>query len=301
MDYDNLRGETKVARAMDLVAHMDKRDRLPELLKLVTRFRPRVAWPAPPEPESPEVYQPGNLQLPFFNPFGRTGKLQDATGYLVRQPLTRQVIHELSKGVSLSIVGESQTGKSSLLWYIVQSGPVMLNRPARDFIYVSLELINSDDDFYDYVCGELDIVTNRGFRLARALRGRKIVLCVDEIEKMTWGSFSLNVRTELRGLADGASAPFTLVIASRSSLGQLFPDSPEMTSPLAGLCMQVTMPNFSLQETQDLASQYLQGMEVSLPPAELELAWQKSDGHPRRLQQALQQAFSRHFGPDSSL
>jgi hypothetical protein len=170
-------------------------------------------------------------------------------------------MHELSKGVSLSIVGESQTGKSSLLWHIIQSGPGMLNRPAGDFIYLSLELIHSDDDFFDYICGELGVATYRGFRLARVLRGRKVVLCLDEIEKMTWESFSLNVRTELRGLADGTNAPFTLVIASRSPLGQLFPDSQVMTSPLAGLCMQLTMPNFSLQETRELVSQYLRGMD----------------------------------------
>jgi hypothetical protein len=155
-----------------------------------------------------------------------------------------------------------------------------------------MELIHSEGDFFDYICSKLGVQTARGFRLARQLKGRKIILCLDEIEKMTWEDFSLNVRTELRGLADGANAPFTLVIASRSPLNQLFPDSPEMTSPLAGLCMQIDMPFFTQAEAHALVAYYLKEKGVTLPPDSVEKAWHKTEGHPRNLQLALKQAFN---------
>jgi hypothetical protein len=59
------------------------------------------------------------------NPFGYKGKITDPALYLVRQPLTKMVFDELRKGVSLSIVGDSQTGKSSLLLHIVRAGPTV--------------------------------------------------------------------------------------------------------------------------------------------------------------------------------
>ena len=119
----------------------------------------------------------------------------------MREPLNGEVFNELRKGASLSVVGESQTGKSSLLWHIHTAGPGMLNRNESDFVHLSLELLDSDDDFFEAVCGELEVPTERGFRLARALEGRRVVVCLDEIEKMTWQGFTLDLRSQLSGLA----------------------------------------------------------------------------------------------------
>ena len=210
--------------------------------------------------------------LPIINPFGIAGRIENPARYVVRRPFTGQVMDELRKGVSLSIVGESQTGKSSLLWHIASQGPAALGRAAADFVYLSLELVNSDDEFFEYVCGELGVATSRGYRLARALGQRRVVLCLDEVERMkrsSYRGFSLEFRSELRGLADGPGAPLTLVIASRSPLDRLFPDSPELTSPLAGLCTPMAMPAFSLAETQALVQQYVAGTGLALPEGEV--------------------------------
>jgi hypothetical protein len=227
------------------------------------------------------------------NPFGLTGRIEDPAAYLVRRPLTDEILHELGKGVSLSIVGDSQTGKSSLLWYIKTAGPGVLKRRGNDFVHVSLEVIHSDDDFFEYICGKLEIPTSRGFRLGRALKDRQVILCLDEFEKMTWQGFTLALRSELRGLADGASTPFTLVIASRSPLGRLFPDSPEMTSPLAGLCMQVKLPPFSLGEAWALVEYRLTGSGVVIGEEVVERVWQEVEGHPGRFEQGMKEVFGR--------
>lgn len=230
------------------------------------------------------------------NPFGQRGRIEDPAHYLVRQPLTAEIFTELRKGQSLSILGDSQTGKSSLLWHLIQAGPAALERPQTDFVLIDLQLLRNDNDFYDCLCAELGLPHMSGFALGRALRGRQVVVCLDEIEKMTWNGFTHDLRSELRGLADGPSAPLTLVITSRSPLARLFPDSPEMTSPLAGLCAQVLIPALSLAETFDLAAARLAPLGLSLPETAITAAYHESGGHPARLQQALQKAFAQYYG-----
>ncbi|MCI0397800.1 MAG: ATP-binding protein [Chloroflexi bacterium] len=292
-DYDNLSGERKLNKAQDLVAQMERKGQLEHLIRTARHYRPSVAWPGSRPPSATPTAEPSLPPgPPFANPFGRTGRVEDPAYYLVRRPLTDEIMGELVKGVSLSIVGESQTGKSSLLWHIKTAGPAALNRPPADFVYISLELVHSEDDFFEHICYELGVPTGRGYRLARSLKGRQVVFCLDEVEKMTWYGFSLEVRSELRGLADGSNAPLTLVIASRSPLGRLFPDSPELTSPLAGLCSQIQLANFTLAEAKALVEWQLRGSGLVFPPAEVEQAWQRSGGHPARLQQALKESFN---------
>ena len=303
INYDELSGDRLSGKVIALIDFMSKRGQMAALLARLAEERPQVRWPARVEPAGDTLKPAEYLLSPTGgneeNPFGRTGKIRDPAAYLVRQPLTTALFHELKKGVSLSIVGPSQTGKSSLLWYLTRHGPREIGLPADDFLYLSMELIHDETDFFDYICSHLEIETTRGFRLARRLRGRKIILCLDEIEKMAWDGFSLNVRTELRGLADGQDAPFTLVIASRSPLGQLFPDSPELTSPLAGLCMQVDMPPFSAEEAHALADLYLAEADLKLSAAEIQAAWATTAGHPRQVQAALRKAYDRLLQTDA--
>ncbi len=234
-----------------------------------------------------EIYPELKPQARPENPFGDRGRIDDPARYFVRQPLTREVLDELRKHQSVSIVGDSQIGKSSLLWYITRMGPQLLNRPASDFAYFSLELVRSEDEFFEYLCDELGVPLCRGYKLEKALRGRQVILCLDEIEKMAWQGFSHDIRSELRGLADGASAPLTLVIASRSPLGQVFPDSPGMTSPLAGLCNHLSVPPFTPPEALALTRFRLNGTGSSLPDSLVESSCRQANGHPAALQKAL--------------
>ena len=238
----------------------------------------------------PELPAPGKIA----NPFGQRGRIEDPAHYFARQPITREVLDELRKRQSVSIVGETQSGKSSLLWYLTQMGPQLLNLPAHDFAYFDLQLVHTEKDFFAYLCEKLGVVTSRGFRLVQALRGRHIFLCLDEIEKMSWKGFSPDIRSELRGLAEGSSAPLTLVIASRSPLSRIFPDSPEMTSPLAGLCNQLTFQPFTHKEASELVRFRLNGTGHSLPDDVVEAAWRESGGQAMALQKALHDAFEAH-------
>jgi len=278
--YDELRGDTLSAKSIALVEWFEKRETVAQLAEQIYQARPQLR---PPTPTTPI-----NTRL-TTNPFGDKGKVTEAQRYLVRQPMTRMVFDELSKHNSVSLVGDSQTGKSSLLWYVAQQAKSTLG-PDHEAVYLDMQLLADDNDFYDELCYLLQVQpVCRGLQLMRKLRGRKVVLCLDEMEKMTWRGFSHDLRSELRGMADGPLTPLRLLIASRNPLDQLFPDSAEHTSPLGGLCHPFRLPHFSLAEAEALVMQRLGALSSPFHAEAVRQAWQRSAGHPARLQAELWQ------------
>ena len=169
---------------------------------------------------------------PAPNPFGDRGRIHDPARFFDREDLLRQIFEELNKGVNISLVGESALGKSSVLSMICLQGQTPQtvqqfgNLSGLQWVYLNMELVENEDEFYEALCDELGIETCRGYKLTRALRQQRSVLCLDEVEKMAWQNFTINVRSHLRGLADGPDSPLKLVIASRSPLSHLFPRFP---------------------------------------------------------------------------
>ena len=230
------------------------------------------------------------------NPFGDRGRITDPTRFFDREELLRQIFEELSKGVSLSLVGESQVGKSSILEQICTQGPKRLQTATgmeRTFAYLSLQWVDHEQDFYDALCHALEIEICRGYKLKRALGNRRFVLCLDEIERMTWDEFTKNLRGYLRGLADGKDAPLTLVIASRSPLTHLFPDSPDLDSPLVGICRQLDVGGFDEGVVRSFLAHRLQGTGVAFTQKDIMQLWVESQGHPAKLQQLAADLYRR--------
>jgi len=220
------------------------------------------------------------------NPFGDRGRITDPDRFFDREELLRQIFEELGKGVNLSLVGESQIGKSSLLSMVCALGPERMGRPPETFAYLSLEWVDDESDFYEALCDALGIETCRGYQLTRALRDKRYVLCLDEIEKMTWDGFTMHVRSQLRGLADGPAAPLKLVIASRSPLAYLFPDSTELTSPLAGICHPLDVGPFPPDVAREFLDDRLRSTSVSFTESEIATLLEESGSHPAKLQHA---------------
>lgn len=224
------------------------------------------------------------------NPFGERGRITNPNRFFDREDLFRQIFEELNKGVNISLVGESAVGKSSILSMVCEQGPTAKTCEAFEklaglsFIYFNVEWIEDEDDFYEALCDELGIESCRGYKLTRALRGKRYVLCLDEIEKMAWEGFTVKVRSHLRGLADGPDAPFKLVIASRSPLARLFPDSPELDSPLAGICRQLDVKPFSPEVARKFLLNRLEGTGVSFKEEQINKLISKTEGHPAKLQ-----------------
>jgi hypothetical protein len=230
------------------------------------------------------------------NPFGRIGRIDDVAAVFGRDDLLRRLFEELSKGVSVSLVGERQIGKSSLLSLVRQLGPAHLHLPPESFIYLNMQIVDDENDFFEALCAEMNLPPLRGSKLARALRGKQFVVCLDEVEKMSnTAGFSGAEREQLRGLADGG-APLRLVIASSVPLERLFPDSEGKTSPLANICQKLDVAPFTPKLAREFLSARLEGTGVCFSDEEIDRLLRQSNGHPARLQRAAGEVFERYRG-----
>ena len=219
-------------------------------------------------------------------PFGDVGKITDPARFFDREEILKEILGEIDAGRSVSLVGEAQIGKSSLLARICRVGPERLGRPAEDFVELDFQTLRNEDDFFDALSDLLGLPGVPGWKLARALEqaGRRVVLCLDEVEKMTYPGFTEAVREQLRGLADGNGATLTLVVASRSSLAELFPDACGQTSPLANICPEMRLGPFSTKVARRFLVERMEGTGLSFAEGEMERMTEESGGHPGRLQ-----------------
>jgi hypothetical protein len=148
------------------------------------------------------------------NPFGDKGRIENPSRFFEQKKLLNKVFCELEKGTSLSLIGNKQTGKSSLLYHISEKEP--------HFIYLDMQTVHDEGDFFKALCSEMDIPESRGYALHRALQGKHYVLCLDHIERMTNKLFSGDEQIELRGLAGSQDAPLTLILVPKFYLGMPF-------------------------------------------------------------------------------
>jgi hypothetical protein len=158
------------------------------------------------------------------NPFGVTGRITNPADFFDREDLLNRIFNELKKGCSLSLVGESQIGKSSILSMVCVRGPEHLKLADDACVYLDMRSILDTNDFFDALCDKLGITpVCRGYRLARELRlrGKRYILCLDKIDKLAKDRFTGDEQEELRGLADGPDMPLKLVMASRLPLDQV--------------------------------------------------------------------------------
>ncbi len=180
---------------------------------------------------------------------------------------------------------------------ICQEGSQCLKLTPEAFIDLDMQLISSDEEFFEELCTELKIEYCRGRKLQRKLRERNYIhhiLCLDEIEKMTYKEkFTQEARAGLRGLADGMDTPLTLVIASRSGLDRLFPESSDQTSPLYNLCRRIEVKCFTSEDARDFLLHRLGGTGIQFSESQIEELWTRTQGHPAKLQAAAQELYAR--------
>lgn len=223
------------------------------------------------------------------SPFGDTGRITDPDRFYGRQEILDRIFEELGRGVNVALVGESGTGKSSILSMVCRLGPERLDLPSEVFIYLSLEWVYNEDDFYEALCDSMGIVPAvRGYKLSRILQGKRYILCLDEVGEMAGEDQRSTVRVlgQMRGLADGADAPLTLVTASRQPLTKIFAGIPEFTSPLANIFREVRLDVFSEKAARAFIKERLQNTDVIFTEQEITQLIEESEGHPAQLQSA---------------
>lgn len=229
------------------------------------------------------------------NPFGDQGPVTNAALFFKRENLLREIFEELNKGTNLLLLGDTQMGKSSLLRHVKDHGAETLPLPKERFIYLNMQQLHGEPDFFKALCSEMGIdETLRGYSLTRTLRGQQWIVCLDEIERLANEKlFSRDVRSELRGLANGPDEPLTLLIASRSPLDKVFSDSTGLDSPFANIFQTKEIEPFSPQEVSDFIHSRLQPTKIRFTDEEIQAILETTQGHPAQVQQQAKKLFDK--------
>ncbi|VXD14585.1 ATP-binding protein [Planktothrix paucivesiculata] len=238
------------------------------------------------------------------NPFiPSNGVIDDDKLFFSRTQEIQRIFETLNSGSSVAIIGERQIGKSSLLMEISRQAQAQLLQ-AREPIYLNLQEIHDDEDFYQFLCDYAGIDFCKGYRLSRNLQNHRLLLILDELEKMTWDGFTNNIRGQLRGLAEGMNAPLRLIVAACTSLDQLFPDSQDigMTSPFTGICIEYKLNRWDEQTIRNFIKSRLnlpllkpEYKTITFTENEISELINKSEGHPQKLMALCNQLFKRYL------
>jgi energy-coupling factor transporter ATP-binding protein EcfA2 len=227
------------------------------------------------------------------NPFiPLTGRVEDPTQFFEPQGVINSVFETLNSGSSVALIGERGMGKSSILKAIERLSPMRLQRKA---IYLDWNLIPNEDTFWEMVCHGIGVQRCYNHHLIRELQSRQLLLLLDEVEKMGQQEFGSEIRSQLRGFAQGSS--MKVVIAACVSLDLLFADAHNsLLSPFAGLCMEEGIPRWSEQMIRNYIAQRLAGNPIQFTDPEIAQIFYTSQGQPQQLVQACYQLYRKYRG-----
>ncbi|WP_017316022.1 nSTAND1 domain-containing NTPase [Mastigocladopsis repens] len=232
------------------------------------------------------------------NPFiPLNGRVEDTQRFFGREREMQGVFEVLNSGSSVVVIGEEGIGKSSLLWAICQQAKNCL-QPPRQPVFLDLNEVDNEDEFYSELCHEVGIPESKGVILNRNLKGHKnkVLLSLDNVGKMTWQGFTRGVRDKLRGLAEGSNAPLKLILAATEPLNDLFNDSHDegKTSPLEGICQEEHIQPWDETTMRAFIASRLAGTSVRFSEEEIVQLVEESGGHPRKLMQLCYRTYARY-------
>jgi len=242
---------------------------------------PRLLCPIVREGAAPEV---------MANPFYTSGRIKDAALFFGRQQIVREICSELRKGCSVSIVGESQIGKSSLLYHIYQTRDTWKLDGLVEFI--DLQGVLDETDFCETVLGKLGESGSTLRELKRALTATKLVLLLDEVERLAEQDFSPRLHDLLRSLAQEPN--FSMCLASERPLEELFPSrTPGGVSPFYNIFTAKSLGPYTRAEARDFLAARTATAGVAFTGQEIEQLLTESQCHPARLQAMAKALFER--------
>jgi len=225
---------------------------------------------------------PGHAsQEPIANPFYTSGRVNDPALFFGRQQIVREICSELKKGCSVSVVGESQMGKSSLLYYIYKTCSAWSPDGAVEF--VDLQGVLDETDFCETVLRKLGESGSTLRDLKRALADRKLVLFLDEVERLAEGDFSPRLHDLLRSLAQ--ESHFAMCLATERPLDEVFPThTPGGVSPFYNIFTVKQLGPYTRTEARELLAARAASSGVAFTEQEIEQLLTESECHPAKLQ-----------------
>ncbi len=243
----------------------------------------------PPPTAPPAAGQPGPLPR---NPFTDRGRINDPARLFDRRGILRELRNMLAVGNAVSLVGEPEIGKSSLLYALYRTADEWL--PGGRVLYVDLQGVLDVEDFCIEVLEGMGREPGDLRSLKRALRRERVVLLLDEVEKLTRPAFSGELHDLLRALAQEET--LTLAVAGHRPLTAIFPPSSD-TSSFHNIFNLKRLGPFTPDDARAFIHHRLRGTGVTFAPWEVERLVFESGGHPARLQRLAYELFEmRHPG-----
>ena len=228
------------------------------------------------------------------NPFNHlAGRIEDSRLVFGREAEIKRIFELLNSHNSVALIGESEIGKSSLLKVIEEQSVSKLQQPRKP-IYLNLGDVYDEADFYFALSELVGIPELKGFKLSRELKKHKLLLILDNVEKMAWDGFTNQIRSQIRALAEGINAPLRLVIAASKPLNCLFPDS-SMVSPFENVCLEEQIDKWCEQTISNFIVSRLQDSPISFTQGEIDEIIQQSNGYPRTVMNLCYQIYYRYL------
>ena len=222
------------------------------------------------------------------NPFYERGMIRDPARFFGRQREIREIFELLRTGQNISVIGDSKIGKSSLLYYICNTGEDSLG---EDYIFIFFDLmrVTIEPDFYARVLEELGDEGKTARQFERSLRGKRVILCLDEFERFKDDDFSTQAVNLLRSLAQ--EPELTLVLTTHQPLETLFPHEGGV-SPFYNIFHRCVLGPFIEAEAHQLLTGLLAGTTVTFSEAEITQLLNITNCHPYQLQVAAYHLFA---------
>ncbi len=235
--------------------------------------------------EDPRLFRPADAthagHKTIANPFYTGGRINDPALFFGRQRLIREICTELKKGCNVSVVGESQMGKSSLLCYLYNTRGEWL--PDKTVEFMDLQRVLDEADFCETLLSKLGESGDTLRALKRALTSRKLVLLLDEVERLAEADFNPRLHDLLRSLAQ--EPQFTMCLATQRPLTEVFPArTPGGVSPFHNIFTSKTLASFTETEAREFIATRLAGTDVTFTDCEIERLLTESRCHPAKLQ-----------------
>lgn len=301
------RGKGKGARALEIVAYFGHREELARVVAWCVEHRPGQAnafraalpgmtWPSLTATPNAAPTPPAGSRA--SNPFHPRGRINDPAQFFGRERLVREVRGELLKMSSVSVIGEPEIGKSSLLYYLYATRAEWF--PEGDLHYVDLQRALDQADFCGMILSALGEGGDSPRQLKRAIEariglGRNVVLLLDELERLADKDIDPRLLDLLRSLAQ--ERHFALGVATRRPVSLVFPTQEGVEPRLSefhNIFTQKSLGPFSDAEARDCVLRRLVGTGVAFSAAELVQLIAESRGHPARLQVAAKALYDAH-------
>ncbi len=237
------------------------------------------------------ILQQKNTLLPL-NPFCDRGCIRNPQRFFNRKRLIRDLESMLPAGNCIALIGPSEIGKSSLLYYIYTDR----ENWQKDFtvLYLDMQRIRNEKDFCKELLRKLEIPDHGDLdEMKWVLLDHKIILLLDEIEKLQNPAFSTDLHGLLRSLAQEEN--FKLAVAAQKPLEQIFPPL-DITSPFHNIFTERNIGPFTTEEAYEFLTLRLQNTEITFSPAETACIIGKSQNHPAKLQLLAGKLFDQKMG-----